>query len=184
MFRGYFIVCTANVYVPFMVSTMTDTNQSEDKKIETAMFTFITYAFGTIIGPTLFGPFMDKYGYKKSLIFIQILLTICCILFIVQNEIQVFNAVTGVALFFIGMSEFTTHAYITTLLGFEFQSWGNLVPFGAMQMVVNFVTGLLSLFLTIWTVDTQSGFRLIFIILFLFGHASLILLFFFDFKKK
>ena len=87
-------------------------------------------------------------------------------------------------MFFAGTTEFTIHAYLTTFLGFEFSDYGNVVPFGAMQMVVNLFTGLLCLSLGIYSVETKKGFRVVFAVLLIFGQASLILLFFFRFKLK
>ena len=81
--RGYLIACTASVYVSFIITTLRDPALKEDDKIQIAVFALLCYGIGCVIGPMVFGPFLDRYGYKKSLVFLLSELTIMCTLLLV-----------------------------------------------------------------------------------------------------
>ena len=171
----------ACVYINFWVSTMSTFDLSENQKISTAVYTFLCFSFGLVFGGILLGPILDKYGYRAALTFIFIEITIAGLFLIVQNEIHYFDWTAYITMFILGMIDNTVWSFINAVLGFEFQDWGKVVPFGTKTMVEQFTTGSLALVLTFYKAEGKQVFRILFITLMLLGQVSTIIMMFFKY---
>ena len=86
-YRGYIMACQSCVYVNFWVSTMNTSVEtaswSEDVKIVQTVYTFMAFSIGCIMGGSVLGKLMDKYGHTTALVFMLVEIMIGSVLLLV-----------------------------------------------------------------------------------------------------
>ena len=120
------------------------------------MYTYIFHGIGSIVGSLIFGPIMDKLGYKSALTFLLLQIVAVGIGLLVNNHFHIFNFTAYLLMFGIGSVEFTVHCFLNTLLGFQFTTYPAIVPFGARLFLQNVCTALVALGLTFWSLTSET----------------------------
>lgn len=174
-------------FVTFWISLMAN-NESmallpDNKKMETAVYTFIFYGFGSIVGSAFFGQFLDKFGARASIVFIQGLLIVFVGLLIVQNEVGVFNWTVYLTMFGMGASETCIWCFNNIIFGFEFET--KKKQFGAQLFVVESSLFTIFIVMSYFPLETKHQFREYLIFLLSLSFFALGLVYFkFPFKKQ
>ena len=93
IFRAMNLSSQASVYVNFWVLLISETEDSngqkvhadwsEDKKIATAVSTYVALGLGMVFGPWPMGILQDKYGHKASVLYMLTGTLISCTLLII-----------------------------------------------------------------------------------------------------
>jgi MFS family permease len=76
---------------------------TEDAKIEKVVYTFLFLGIGSILGSSILGLIMDKFGHKASISVLLFTVLWTFIGLIIQNERHVFDWTANVTMFGAGM---------------------------------------------------------------------------------
>ena len=133
-----------------------------------------------IFGSIVFGPLLDRFGYKVGLVYLLCLITGANLFVLALNGSHTFSNWAYVSMFWLGMMENNVWCFTNVILGFEFES--KITPFGAKQFIETLSIAILSFFISFFQINTLERYRAWFIFGMIWGQASILILFLFKFK--